>query len=114
MFFTSKPSALSLRALKKHLTSFKRLSRLFHQGNDYRCSFELGGEGRGQNYRAFGSLRFLLFLPLHFLLFPLFSFNDWYLLTRGEGRREQRGVEIDFIIGEREVSKLVVWVRQAR
>lgn len=76
MFYVRANSALSLRALKKHLTSFKRLSRV-PSSNDYRCSFELGkgGGGTPELSRIRKRLRFFFLSPsiLFFLPFP-FSF----------------------------------------
>lgn len=70
MFYVRANSALSLRALKKHLTSFKRLSRV-PSSNDYRCSFELGREEGGTP--ELSRIRKLSPSILFFLPFP-FSF----------------------------------------
>lgn len=94
MFFTlGRPSALSLRALKKHLTSFKRLSSR-SCSNDYRWT---PSNWRRKGVRIIEDSE----ARVSSSLLRTFFFNDRYLLTRRReerGRREQCRVKIDFII----------------
>lgn len=88
MFYVRANSALSLRALKKHLTSFKRLSRPATI-IDAPSNWAERKEGP-ENYRGFGSVCVSSsFLPRYFsfflFLFLSFFFNDRYLLTQGRG-----------------------------
>lgn len=95
MFFTlGRQSALSLRALKKHLTSFKRLSSLVLRSNDYRWT---PSNWRRKGVRIIEDSE----ARVSSSLLRTFFFNDRYLLTRRReerGRREQCRVKIDFII----------------
>lgn len=80
MFFTlGRPSALSLRALKKHLTSFKRLSSLVLRSNDYRWT---PSNWRRKGVRIIEDSE----ARVSSSLLRTFFFNDRYLLTQGRGR----------------------------
>lgn len=81
MFYVRANSALSLRALKKHLTSFKRLSRV-PSSNDYRCSFELGREEGGTpELSRIRKLAFLLPFSLDTFLSSFSFFFLFFLMT---------------------------------
>lgn len=97
-FYVGASSALSLRALKKHLTPFKTLSRLSS------APLNSGGPELSKIRRK------------PFPLLPILdTFLPFFFLTTGttyyKGERER--IKIDFITGERGPGfRLVVWVRE--